>query len=312
MSESEPTDLPTVDSVADPTLVPPLDPSTAPIIVGTDGSPRAEIAVLWAAGDAALRARPLRIVHAVERRLYDLPRFPVRGPEDPLTGAGHDLLADAEKLVRERRPDVDVSADLIEDEAGHALQRLATDAFEIVLGNRGHGGFAALLVGSTGLRVAGCTPGPVVIVRGETEARHGAVVAGVDLEGDSAVALEYAFAAAAARGARLRVEHASPAAVLLAQGGYAPGVEEPERLLRARMDEVLAPWRARYPDVEVSAALTPGQPVAVLVEASRAADLVVTGAHGGRRTLPGIRLGSVSHGLIHHAYCPVAVIRARG
>jgi nucleotide-binding universal stress UspA family protein len=49
--------------------------------------------------------------------------------------------------------------------------------------------------------------------------------------------------------------------------------------------------------------------VAALVEASRAADLVVTGACGGRRE---IRLGSVSHGRIHHAHCPVAVVRARG
>jgi nucleotide-binding universal stress UspA family protein len=310
MSESEPTALPTVDSAADPTVVPPIDPSAAPIVVGTDGSPQAEKAVSWAADEAALRARPLRIVHAVERWLYDIPRFPVRGAGDPLTGAGHELLADAEKLARERQPDVDVSADLTEDEVGHALQRLAPDAFEIVLGNRGHGGFAALLVGSTGLRVAGPTPGPVVIVRGATEARHGAVVAGVDLEGDSAVALDYAFAAAAARGARLRVVHASQGAILLARGGYAPGVEELELRLRARMDEVLAPWRARYPDVEVGAELTPGHPVATLVEASRTADLVVTGTHGGGRRE--IRLGSVSHGLIHHAHCPVAVVRARG
>jgi nucleotide-binding universal stress UspA family protein len=98
MSESEPTALPTVDSAADPTVVPPIDPSAAPIVVGTDGSPQAEKAVSWAADEAALRARPLRIVHAVERWLYDIPRFPVRGAGDPLTGAGHELLADAEKL----------------------------------------------------------------------------------------------------------------------------------------------------------------------------------------------------------------------
>jgi nucleotide-binding universal stress UspA family protein len=314
MSESEPTVDPGADSnVVPPPMprpMPPIEPSAAPIVVGADGSPQAETAVLWAADEAALLARPLRIVHAVERWLYDIPRFPVRGTGDPLTEAGHELLADAEKLVRERRPDVDVSADLTEDEAGHALQRLAADAFEVVLGNRGHGGFAALLVGSTGLRVAGHSPGPVVVVRGVPDERHGAVVAGVDLEGDSVDALEYAFAAAAARGARLRVVHASPGAILLTRGGYAPGVEELERRLRSRMDEVLTPRRARYPDVEVSTGLTPGHPVATLVEASRTADLVVTGAHGGGRRE--IRLGSVGHGVIHHAHCPVAVVRARG
>lgn len=309
MSESEPTVEPTADSTADSTVVPPTEPSAAPIVVGTDGSAHAEAALVWAADEAARLARPLRIVHAVERWLYDIPRFPVRGMDDPLTAAGHELLGDAEKLARERRPDIDVSTDLLEDEVGHALQRLAPDAFEIVLGNRGHGGFAALLVGSTGLRLTGHTPGPVVIVRGATDARHGAVVVGVDLEGDSAGALEYAFGAAAARGAGLRVVHASRGALLLAQGGYAPGVEELERRLRSKMADVLAPWRARFPDVGVSTELTPGHPVAALVGASRMADLIVTGAHGGGLE---IRLGSVSHGVIHHAHCPVAVVRDRG
>ncbi|HEU5161017.1 MAG TPA: universal stress protein [Streptosporangiaceae bacterium] len=300
---------PIVDPTADSSAAPTADPGSAPIIVGTDGSRQARTAVAWAADDAALFGRPLRIVHAVERWLYDIPRFPVRGTRDPLTEAGRELLADAEKLVRERRPDVDVTTEVREDEVGHALQNLAPEAFEIVLGNRGHGGFAALLVGSTGLRVAGHAPGPVVIVRGEVDARRGVVVAGVDLVGDSALALEYAFAAAAARGASVRVVHASRRAVLLAEGGYAPGVEELEKELTSRMEEVLAPWRARYPDVAVSTELTPNHPVAALVEASQAADLLVTGAHaGGPRE---IRLGSVGHGVIHHAHCPVAIVRDR-
>jgi nucleotide-binding universal stress UspA family protein len=310
MSEPEPTVDPAADSTVDSAALPPIEPSAAPVVVGIDGSAHAEAAVVWAADEAARLARPLRIVHAVERWLYDIPRFPVRGAEDPLTGAGRELLADAEKLARERRPDIDVSADLLEDEVGHALRRLAPDAFEIVLGNRGHGGFAALLVGSTGLRLAGHTPGPVVIVRGATDARYGVVVAGVDLEGDSAGTLEYAFAAAAARGAELRVVHASRGALFLAEGGYVPGVEELEERLRSKMADLLAPWRARYPDVGLSTELAPGHPVAALVEASRTADLVVTGAHGGGRRE--IRLGSVSHGVIHHAHCPVAVVRDRG
>ncbi len=287
----------------------PMPEHMPPIVVGTDGSRHAEAAVAWAADEAARLRRPLRIVHVAERWLYDIPRFPILGTRDPLMDAGRELLAAAERLVRERRPDVDVSTHLSEDEVAHTLQRLATDAFEIVLGNRGHGGFAALLLGSTGLRMAGHTPGPVVIVRGETDAGHGAVVAGIDPEGDSAVPLEYAFAAAAARGARLRVVHASRRAILLANGGYAPDMEELEHKARSTMEDLLAPWRARHPDLDVSVEVVPGHPVGALVEASRTADLVVTGAHGGGRREH--RLGSVGHGVIHHAHCPVAVVRDR-
>jgi nucleotide-binding universal stress UspA family protein len=295
--------------MSDPAADPAVDHIVGPVVVGADGSSQAEVAVAWAADEAALLNRPLRIVHAVERWLYDIPRFPVRGTRDPLTEAGRELLADAERLARERHPEIGVSTDLREDEIGHALQRLAADAFEIVLGNRGHGGFAAMLLGSTGLRVAGHTPGPVVIVRGEIQARHGTVAIGIDLEGDSAVALDYAFAAAAARGARLRAVHASRRAITLPEGGYAPGMAELEQKTQSALADLLAPWRARHPGLDVVADVVPGHPVAALVEASRAADLVVTGAHGGGRRE--IRLGSVSHGVIHHAHCPVAVVRAR-
>ncbi|PRX60426.1 universal stress protein family protein [Nonomuraea fuscirosea] len=46
-----------------------------------------------------------------------------------------------------------------------------------------------------------------------------------------------------------------------------------------------------------------------LTEASRRADLVVVGSHG-RGPLGSALLGSVSRGTLHHAACPVAVVRA--
>jgi nucleotide-binding universal stress UspA family protein len=291
-------------------------PSADPIIVGTDGSPPADAAVTWAADEAARLRRPLLIVHAVERWLYDIPRFPVRGARDPLTEAGRELLVDAEKLAHERRPDIDITTDLVEDEAGHALRRLAPDAFEIVLGNRGHGGFAALLLGSTGLRMAGHTPGPVIIVRGAADPPRGRVAAGIDLEGDSAGMLGYAFGAAAARGARLHVVHASRRPIDATAGEHPPGTERYDLKARSTIGELLAPWRPRYADLDISVEVVSGHPAAALVEASRTADLVVTGAHGddGRhagRLGSGGRLGSVCHGVIHHAHCPVAVVRDR-
>jgi nucleotide-binding universal stress UspA family protein len=281
-----------------------------PIVVGTDGSRHAETAVLWAADEAARRQRPLLLVHVLERWLYDIPRFPVRGVRDPLSESGRDLLAAAEKLAHERQPAVNVETELVEDEIVRALRTDAKTAFEIVAGHRGHGGFARLLLGSTGLRLAGHTPGPVVIVRGDTVKEYGEVVVGIDLDDGSDVALEYAFDAAATRGARLRVVHASRLAVALAEAAYAPDLEELERKRQWKIGDTLAEWRARHPGVEVTTDLVPGHPVAALVEASYTADLVVTGARG-RGGLHEIRLGSISHGVIHHAHCPVAVVRPR-
>jgi nucleotide-binding universal stress UspA family protein len=68
-------------------------------------------------------------------------------------------------------------------------------------------------------------------------------------------------------------------------------------------------WRGKFPDVPVEHALRHGGAAAVLIEMSRDALLVVTGArgHGG---FAGLRLGSVSQQVLHHATCPVLVVRS--
>jgi nucleotide-binding universal stress UspA family protein len=281
-----------------------------PIVVGTDGSRHAETAVRWAADEAARRQHPLLLVHVLEPWLYDIPRFPAGGTHNPLIEAARDHLAAAAKIAGERQPDVAVETRLVEDDIVRSLRTASKEAFELVVGHRGHGGFASLLLGSAGLRLAGHTPGPVVIVRGEAEKAHGEVVVGIDVDDESEVALEYAFAAAAARGARLRVVHASRLAVALAEAAYASDLEELDKKRERQIGDRLAPVRARYPGIEVLTDLVPGHPVAALVEASSSADLVVTGARGGG--LHEIRLGSIGHGVIHHAHCPVAVVRPRG
>lgn len=75
--------------------------------------------------------------------------------------------------------------------------------------------------------------------------------------------------------------------------------------------ESLAGLAERHPDVPVDPEPVPARPVAALVEASRRAQLVVVGARG-HGELAGLLLGSVSHRVLHHSACPVAVVRAPG
>jgi nucleotide-binding universal stress UspA family protein len=156
-----------------------------------------------------------------------------------------------------------------------------------------------MLLGSTGLRVAGHIARPVIVVRGETRERRGEVLVGVDFSDESALALQYAFDAASIRGAWVRAVHACPVTV-----HHAAAVAQ------ERLADAVAPWRAKFPDVRVIEQAPPGQAVNELAERSVRAALLVVGYRGGS-ALRGLYLGSVSHGVIHHADCPVAVVRSR-
>jgi nucleotide-binding universal stress UspA family protein len=208
------------------------EPAVTPVVVGTDGSPPADRAVAWAAEEAALRRRPLHLVHVTERWMYDIPLFPAPGMRDSLSEEGVRILAQAKQLALDHHPELTVTTELVEQATAHALSDASAHAFEVVLGHRGLGGFASMLLGSTGLRVTAHAYGPVVIVRGETtgfgESASGDIVVGTDLSEGSAEALEYAFEAAAVRKARLRVIHSWRVAETLLASGSAVDVAEIE------------------------------------------------------------------------------------
>jgi nucleotide-binding universal stress UspA family protein len=279
-----------------------------PIAVGTDGSAHADLAVEWAADEAALRHRPLHIVHAVERWEYDAPLETMPGMPESFAEAGEHILADGADRATKARPGLAVTTELMFESPAYSLRSLGDRAAEIVVGHRGLGGFAGMLLGSTGLRLAGHVPVPVVVVRGETHERRGEVLVGVDLSEESAVVLEYAFDAAAIRGAWVRAVHVWQVPYPLYSGAYPVSIHQAAAVSQERLADTVARWRARYPDVRVIEQAPPGQTVRELAERSARAALLVVGSRGSAG-LHGLHLGSVSHGAIHHADCPVAVVR---
>ncbi len=280
-----------------------------PIVVATDGSPAATAAVKWAAEDAGRRGLPLRIVHVVERWPYGISAFPPPDWQSSMAQAGEQVLAEAAKAAVERRSDISMTTDLIGGTPAEVLREQAATATELVIGSRGLGGFAEALLGSVVLRVAGHTSGAVVVVRADGGEPHGEVVVGVDGSPACEPALEFAFEQAHLRGARLRALHTWEIPV----HAFAPEVTHEITEVRRTQQQVtagqLAAWQERFPRVEVVTEVTCAHPVAALVDASAQADLLVVGSRG-MGAIGSMVLGSVSRGVLHHARCPVAVVRS--
>ncbi|GAA2713215.1 universal stress protein [Micromonospora olivasterospora] len=283
--------------------------SAEEIIVGYDGSADAAVALDWALDEAERSGRPVRLAYVFEW-------LTVAGWVGPGVAPGiwpdENARRQVEELVRRaaadaaaRRPAVPVRGEVYDGPPALVLQERSAEAGLLVLGSRGHGGFAGLLVGSTAVAVTAHAHCPVVVVRadGAATARSGPVVVGVDGSDASLLALGFAVERAAGYRAPLRVLRAwEPAA----DGGADPDAATAAE--RAALDEPLARWRDTFPHVEMAAEVVPGRPAAVLVEASGDARLVVVGSRG-RGGLRGMLLGSVGQQLIQHARCPVAVVR---
>ncbi|MFG1996276.1 universal stress protein [Actinoplanes sp. NPDC048988] len=266
----------------------------APVIVGIDGSEQALSAVRAAAVQAWQRKLPLRIVHAFVWPSLHVGVGPV-ADDTPGTGLRHhaeDLLVEAAGVAAEAAPGVPVGTALIDGAATPVLLGESRQASLLVLGDRGLGGVSGLIIGSVAVHASAHAHCPVLVVRG---AGHpgGPVVVGVDGSESSRLAVAAAFEQSAAAGAEL-------VAVLAGDDGLAG------RLL---LGEVLAGWGERYPQVRVRAEAVRESARKVLTERSRTARLIVVGARG-RGAFEGLVLGSVSQALLHHAGCPVEVVRA--
>lgn len=283
-----------------------------PVVVGVDGSASSRDAVRLAARAAAERRRPLRVVHAFIWPLLHAPVGPSPfGPESGgLRHQAEQLLAEAVAEAEKAAPEVTVEGAVVDGAAASVLLHETRRAALMVLGNRGLGGFGSLVIGSTAVQVAAHASCPVLVARGEPHP-DGPVVVGVDGSELSGLAIGFAMEEAARRGAELVAVHAFLHPVSLQPGDIVPLVYDEDELQtdEARLlAESLAGWCERSPDVPVRRRVVRGSANRVLVEESKTAQLVVIGARG-RGGFAGLLLGSVSHSVLHHAHCPVAIVR---
>ncbi|MBQ1097222.1 universal stress protein [Streptomyces sp. b94] len=292
--------------------------TTLPVIAAVDGSDDSLRGLDWALDAAHRREAPLRVVHVRQYAAWAQTDVLVAGPPD----TGDDPVLDqARAHLQGRAFAVPTEYVGMEGLPGAVLPDLGTDAQLLVLGSRGRGGFASLLLGSNGMAVARDAECPVVVVprpgrevHGEAPAEPGPrVVVGLHVDSPDDATLSFAFAEAARRGARLQVIAAYPWPVQTwaAAGQMMPLVIDEvsiESETRVLADGFLAPYRGRHPDVRADTNALPGDAAGHLVAASRDADLVVVGRHRRRLLLPARMMGSVTHAVLLHAASPVAVV----
>jgi nucleotide-binding universal stress UspA family protein len=281
------------------------------VLVGVDQSACAQRALAWAGADALAKRVPLTIAGVV-----DLPLL----ADVPIS---KQLVNTAELAVRQRveaaavrtrdlTGGIPVRSRVLTGDPAAELLRLAAGAEEVVVGSHGTGRFGRLLIGSVGARVAEHASCPAVVVRGEQT--HGRVVVGIDASPHSEPALDYGFAYADAHGVPLVALHVYTVGTFIYPVATYPAPPHPltdeldhiRTQARRTAEHRLGRWTEKYPDVDVRVDITQGSAARELVESSRTAGLLVVGTrgHGG---LAGMLLGSVSHAVLRHAYCPVAI-----
>ncbi|GAA2280229.1 stress-inducible protein [Streptomyces ruber] len=294
------------------------------VTVGLDGLPESRAAADWAAREADLLGRPLKLVHVPETLPGPLHQLPFYGTETHQRWTERVLDETAEGL-RLRHPGVEVTVEQMDGRPGEVLCAAAQGAELLVLGSRGLGGAGGWLLGSVGLFVVARAERPVVLVRAGEQAADEhemdpagvpsaatvfrPVVLGLDTACPDESLLAFAFGAACRRATSLRVVHGWEAPPSSAYGlARGPGPDEAlARSETAALDDVLRPWRQAFRRVEVSGRARCGSPAAQVIGACRDACLVVVGRRA-RRGPAGARIGPVTHAVLHHAAVPVAVV----
>jgi nucleotide-binding universal stress UspA family protein len=144
------------------------------LVVGVDGSEGAAAALRWAIEEARLRGGSVEALSAWQ---FPLPTGIPYGDVQAIASvdleraAESTLAAQVADAVKDMDGDVAVDARVVHGQAAAELVHAAKGADLLVVGSRGRGGFAGLLLGSVSRQCAEHSPCPVVIVPSENGRR---------------------------------------------------------------------------------------------------------------------------------------------
>lgn len=272
------------------------------IVVGVDGSDGAAQALEWAVEEAALDDARLTAVMVWTRPVIYGAYAEVAVPFDEQIREG--AAANLQAAVKKVADGVKIEQRVIEGPAVPILTQEAQGADLLVVGSRGRGGFASLLIGSVALGCAHHASVPVAVIRGSRTDSPNRVLVGYDASENAAAGLRWAAAEARRRDTGLRVISAWTYLDQHGRSDFDPHFTQ--------TDADGAAWQAVTrvlgdppADLEVVAPNDLAAPA--LLNACAEGNLIVVGSRG----LGGFRsllLGSVSHQVLTHAPIPVVVV----
>ena len=137
------------------------------VVVGVDGSRASRTALTWAAAEASDHRADLVVLNVWERTILP-PIGSDSVPRGDVSNAGDDVAQDLVNLIKEELgedPGVLVQPSVRQGNAAQVLIEQSANADLLVVGTRGHGGFAGLVLGSVSQHVAAYAKCPVVVVR---------------------------------------------------------------------------------------------------------------------------------------------------
>lgn len=285
------------------------------IVVGVDGSSHSDQALDWAVGQAVLEKRPLVILHAMDvlgpGQTTWLDRAAVDRTQltEALEASGRDVLDRAVSRARTSAPELDVCPVLSPSDPRNALLAQAVGAATMVVGSRGRGPVASLLLGSVGVAVSQHARCPVVVIRPrEADGLHEGVLVGVDGTALDRNVVEFAFRTASLRALPLTVLHCFWDAAHLGRDEHdvaddEAGLDDKRLLLRKAVSEAAE----KFPDVPCRLELARGFADRQLIERAKPMDIVVVGSRRPGQ-LQDLGFSSLSPTVVEHAQCAVAVV----
>ncbi|AWZ03416.1 MULTISPECIES: universal stress protein [unclassified Streptomyces] len=275
------------------------------IAVGIDPAGGWRLPLAWAADEAHRRNVRLRLVlavpspHDTERIVDDTAQH------NAVRQASSEALAEAAAWARERHPGTELATALRDGYPAPVLCGTSRHARMVVLGSRHLTRPEEIFSGcSVVLPVTAQAHCPVVVVRGpeRTAQTPAHIVVGVDGGESSKTAMALAFQEAALHGCELHaISVWQPPVFSFQNETAAVGAQ------RRMLTEVAAGGAQEYPDAKLTHEVLTGHPVERLAEAAEHALALIVGRRG-KGGYTGLRLGSVVHGLLHRAHCPVITV----